>query len=452
MSYLSLLTLLAAGPAHAWQAPLHLTTYSPGPHTPEEPVNCTYTHDDGESFTGTITSDGSGGLVCDGIAEPTQDAAIEADLADQDLVAAGDCAVVAEGSANLDEDPALTRAEDLTLNGQSLAVYCDNPHHTSSGESVLTASNEESVTLTIDAHENGGHLHEVIVTQTELDPNGELVESELDYRVLTPDESGQLTAEFPANEGQRFKVNVRPIDTQGFALPLAEFQTTDTGFEARVRGLQASVEPTGVTVGTGVQTVTFRLDRWGRDGHDTPAQTPLVTQGDCIDAHPELPEPCVSRVELQRDGIQEFWQTLSDGFEQGWTLQDKPAGTGELYLDVTLQGAIDWVVDADGSGAQVRTSQGTVLRYEQLVVFDANGSVVPAQMQPTESGLRIAVPSDEGAQYPLTVDPLIKTIASAKKKKGVYTFVGPDGGPASSPTPSEDEAVQDRSSTLAGGL
>ena len=420
LSPLPLLALLAAGPAHAWQVPLYQTSYDPGPHQPGEPIPCTFTNDDGQSFTGTITSDGSGGLVCSGIAEPTQDAAIEASLSEQGLTVEGDCTVVAEGSASLDADPALTRVDDAELDGASLAVYCDDPTHTAPGEVTVLTEADDTVSLTVDAHDHGDHAHEVVVTEVSLDSTGQLVESELSYSVQTPDGSGQLKASFPAQEGTRFEVKVRPVDPQGYAVPVASFGTTSEGFEARVRSLEATVTASGVTVSQGVSGVGFRLDSWGRAGAMNPPTDGVVVAGDCADAHPDLPEPCVSRVELQREGITEFWQTLSDGFEQGWTLATRPPGTDALLLDVALDGAVDWVVDADQQGAQVRTAQGPVLRYEQLLVLDAAGAVVPAEMSATDTGLRLTIPCDASVAYPLTVDPMIKTITSKKKTTGNY--------------------------------
>jgi hypothetical protein len=328
--------------------------------------------------------------------------------------------VVADGSATLDSDPALVRAEDATLEGSALAVYCDNPDHTAPGEVVLTEGGEDTVHLTVDAHDHDAHEHEVIVTETSVDSAGALVQSEVSYGVLTPDESGQLKTSFVAPQDKRFEVRVRSVDPQGFARPLATFAAHDGGFEARVRSLEATVASSGVTVSQGVSGVTFRLDTWGRAGSMNPATDGVVSEGSCADAHPDLPEPCVSRVELQREGITEFWQTLSDGFEQGWTLATRPAGTDALLLDVALDGAADWVVDADGQGAQVRTGQGTVLRYEDLRVLDANGEVVPAHMGATATGLRLTIPCDASVAYPLTVDPAIKNIAAAKSKSGNY--------------------------------
>jgi hypothetical protein len=62
-------------------------------------------------------------------------------------------------------------------------------------------------------------------------------------------------------------------------------------------------------------------------------------------------------------------------------------------------------VDAEGN---------PVLAYRDLKVWDANGTMLEANMQPSESGALIAL-NDSTATYPVTVDPLI---ASLEEKLG----------------------------------
>ncbi len=88
--------------AFAWSVPLNQASYDPGPHTPG-PIDCTYTNDDGQEFSGTITSDGSGGLLCSGYAIPNDDDIIEAELADRGIALEGEPGgIVDDGEGNFD--------------------------------------------------------------------------------------------------------------------------------------------------------------------------------------------------------------------------------------------------------------------------------------------------------------------------------------------------------------
>ena len=407
--------LLLSTKAQAWDVPLHLSSHNPGPHS-SGPIGCTFTHDDGQEFSGTITSDGLGGLLCSGIAEPLQDGGITSSMTEQGLTAEGSCAAVPDGTEGYADNTELVRTEDVEMDGQALQVYCDDPDHLAPGEVVMTETTDatsdsgEGVWVSLTTDTTHDHTdHEVVVTHTTVMADGSLVEEEVSYGTLTPDASGSLNTSFQAPAHvSKFDVVIRPVDPQGFALPMASFEASETGFETRVRSLEAQLDADGFHVQRGHSGLTLRLDTWGRMGAMNDAERIAPTEGDCADAHPNLPEPCISRVSYNREGITEFWQTMTNGFEQGWDLQTRPPGDGELLLNLTLEGAMDWVVDADGLGAQIRSSQGTVFRYEGLVVWDATGHGVEAALSPTATGLQIAVHCDEDATYPLTIDPEFK--------------------------------------------
>ena len=406
----SLLALLVpAASTYAWQVPLYSTTYNPGPHKPGDPIECTYTNDDGQSFTGTITSDGSGGLVCAGVAEPDLDAVIAAEATRLDLQDSGDCAVVATGSAVLDANPSLVRQPDIAIEGGSVAVYC--------ADDAFVGPDEQSEDRVVIAG-TPGQAHEVIVTERTRDYAGNVVESELAYDTLQSDSSGQISMSLgDTRESSEVQVQVRTVDPEGFGKPLATFESTESGFQTRVLALKTTVDSVGGTVRHGPGSVTFRLTSWGREGATGEAGPAKTILGDCADAHALLPEACVSRVELARDGILEFWQSLSDGLLQAWTVHSRPEGEGPLVLDVAFDGAHDWIVDADGLGTLVRTGTGTTLRYEDLLVIDANNKTVPAVMVATEQGVRLEVSDLDTTAYPLLIDPAIKLICSMLKPR-----------------------------------
>jgi hypothetical protein len=104
-----------------------------------------------------------------------------------------------------------------------------------------------------------------------------------------------------------------------------------------------------------------------------------------------------SRVSYDHDTLIEWWQVLPVGYEQGFTISQRPSGTGAL----TLALATNQSATANGGGL----AWGK-LHYSDLVVTDADGKTVPALLKSEGDRILIAV-NDVHAAYPLTVDPLV---------------------------------------------
>jgi len=125
-----------------------------------------------------------------------------------------------------------------------------------------------------------------------------------------------------------------------------------------------------------------------------------------------------NRAELHRGSLTEWYINDERGLEQGFTLEERPAGTDgdELILALELTG--DLMPLVAGSGRRLDLLQPgnplPVAVYGGLVVTDADGLELPARLElgaGTESGsreLRIVV-TDADAAYPITVDPLLTT-------------------------------------------
>ncbi len=128
----------------------------------------------------------------------------------------------------------------------------------------------------------------------------------------------------------------------------------------------------------------LRLVAYGRDGEFTPVGG----------VQPELKD---NRVDYRHGGLTEWWRALPMGFEQGFTLAERPAGTGMLSFILSTNGE----VTRDGNAL----AWGK-LRYGKLAVTDANGKIVPATLREKGSHILIVV-NDSAAAYPLTVDPLV---------------------------------------------
>ena len=148
-----------------------------------------------------------------------------------------------------------------------------------------------------------------------------------------------------------------------------------------------------------------------------------------------IPRPAASRVEYRRGDVDEWYVNAPRGLEQGFTLQAAPEEAarrgkvgasrgrsdlpgrgrgspreGLLHLDLSLSGSLMPLVAADGQSIDFALPGGDrVVRYAELLVTDATGRTLPAWMEgvadETVRGIRIVV-DDQGAVYPIIVDPL----------------------------------------------
>ena len=152
----------------------------------------------------------------------------------------------------------------------------------------------------------------------------------------------------------------------------------------------------------------------GRSGHRKRAERPSIqVEG--------------AKVTYDRGWIREFYVNDERGLEQFFTIfsppersRDKIGGNGrrlsrparasEVHVDLALTGTLSGVLSDDRRRFDFVNSRGVrVLRYDHLMVTDAHGRELRAWMEGfTERGVRgiRLVFDDEGAIYPVTVDPL----------------------------------------------
>ncbi len=110
--------------------------------------------------------------------------------------------------------------------------------------------------------------------------------------------------------------------------------------------------------------------------------------------------------------LTEWYLNDERGLEQGFTLHAPPSppqGDGQseaVVLELALRGDLTPHLSADGTAVEFTTSGSVhVLHYGELVVSDATGRRLPAQLELTPGGMRISFEAN-GAVYPITVDPL----------------------------------------------
>lgn len=120
-------------------------------------------------------------------------------------------------------------------------------------------------------------------------------------------------------------------------------------------------------------------------------------KGDLAEVAPVAPQRAGRQVQFIHDGITEWWRTLPMGFEQGFTIAERPQGDGALVLALAASSQ----ASQDGE-----TLSWNNLRYGELVVTDANGHAVPAALTTSGNHILITV-NDADAAYPIIVDPLV---------------------------------------------
>ncbi|MDN5864932.1 MAG: FG-GAP repeat protein, partial [Gammaproteobacteria bacterium] len=117
-----------------------------------------------------------------------------------------------------------------------------------------------------------------------------------------------------------------------------------------------------------------------------------------------------NRVSYPHGVLSEWWKALPMGFEQGFTLAERPKGHGELVLalETSRQDAgAPFVRHSRASGNPAGdTIAWGALRYGKLVVTDADGQVIPSSLKARGGRILITV-DDAHATYPLIIDPLI---------------------------------------------
>lgn len=148
--------------------------------------------------------------------------------------------------------------------------------------------------------------------------------------------------------------------------------------------------------------VGLRLSAYGRDG--SPAK-----------ALPVSPIAAGKRIEFRRPALHltEWYTNDERGLEQGFTIE-KPlvngGPKGDVILAMSILGDIQTRLHPSQESVDVFASTGTsLLSYGGLKVTDSTNRPVPARLTVDGGQLQIRV-DDQGASYPLEIDPLILSL------------------------------------------
>ncbi|MFT4035802.1 MAG: hypothetical protein QM679_09550 [Patulibacter sp.] len=104
--------------------------------------------------------------------------------------------------------------------------------------------------------------------------------------------------------------------------------------------------------------------------------------------------------------VSESYRETALGVEQRVTIRQRPSGAGSrLVVRLAVGGAS--AKRASAGRLLVSAEHGEGLRYGQIVARDADRRILPSQARPVAGGIALRV-ADEGARYPVTIDPLIQ--------------------------------------------
>jgi hypothetical protein len=143
----------------------------------------------------------------------------------------------------------------------------------------------------------------------------------------------------------------------------------------------------------------LQLESTGRTGAQEPVREATVSIDSIADGD--------SIVEYCREGYVEWYINDARGLEQGFTFDVRPAGDGPLELRLAVLGGYEGHA-VDERSMHLTSPNGPAVDYSGLVAWDAKGNDLQAELsfQRTSGELVIQV-DDEGATYPVTIDPIV---------------------------------------------
>ncbi|MBS1809845.1 MAG: hypothetical protein JST84_16910 [Acidobacteria bacterium] len=107
------------------------------------------------------------------------------------------------------------------------------------------------------------------------------------------------------------------------------------------------------------------------------------------------------------DTLQEWYANENAGLEHGWTLRQRPVGSGtRLTLQLGVRGRLKPQIDANGKGVCFVDAEGqAIITYNGLKAYDADGKDLATQLESTKEGVVVIV-DERAARYPITIDPI----------------------------------------------
>jgi hypothetical protein len=131
------------------------------------------------------------------------------------------------------------------------------------------------------------------------------------------------------------------------------------------------------------------------------------------------------RIERHSSSLTEWYVNDERGIEHGWTIPAPPPGPVGKALRIELSAkGLDATLAEDGLSARFVDERGELrLRYQGLVAKDASARELASRMIVTSAGLAVLV-EDEGALYPITVDPVLGGPVWTAESDQAHAFFG----------------------------
>jgi hypothetical protein len=111
-----------------------------------------------------------------------------------------------------------------------------------------------------------------------------------------------------------------------------------------------------------------------------------------------------SEVSFDWGGITEWYRTVPEGIEHGYTIDAPVSATDDLTVTVAVTDGTPTLVGPDN--VSISRPGATPLTYRGLIAFDADGTDLPAEMAVVDGTIELRVDTT-GAVYPVTIDPII---------------------------------------------
>jgi hypothetical protein len=103
--------------------------------------------------------------------------------------------------------------------------------------------------------------------------------------------------------------------------------------------------------------------------------------------------------------LTEEFSVSTEGLRQDFVIHERPKGSGPLRLMLNVEGAACKSID---QGVKLTLGgSGREIAYSKLKVTDARGKEHAARMQAASTSMIEIVVADEGAAYPLRIDPTL---------------------------------------------
>jgi IPT/TIG domain len=190
-------------------------------------------------------------------------------------------------------------------------------------------------------------------------------------------------------------INLAPVASASIGASERSFWPArrGAGLQTKGGGIESSFTPSGARLRTAQETLGLSLTAFGHGQH--------IVRVASVDPTAEA-----SQVLYRRGAISEFYRNGPYGLEQGFTLRQRPSGSGSLVLAIRVDGSL--TPARVGSQVLFRGRAGAIaLRYGQLTALDASGRRLPAHMQIRNGNLQLKI-DDSHAHYPLRIDPFIQ--------------------------------------------